>query len=324
MDEAKMHANLAAAMGVSEDELGFDAPEAEEPEAAEDAQDSDEGDVEDDFDSDQQDTEEETTSEDKGDEDDSEPSGGPQLPYDQRMAIKAALAGDGLPEALIESLSPDQLQAYWAKRQQRDAAFDGMKEDLRKYKSSATNKDDAKASGAPTNEPDNPLPAADLAALADEFGEDEAQKIALYVDARLKAATEEATAPLLEAIGDMIDAQQRSRLSGAVPGGLDGAGYERVRQRAIELGSSNLYSDLRGTARQDALFDAALRLEYPDAPAKQERHDRQQAKRRNGLPSRSGRSKRAPDKLSGEELTMARALAFAQGKTAEEVREMYG
>lgn len=330
MDESKTNENLAAAMGmdVSEIEASDVMPAQDALEELSGSTGSQEGaqdqehaleDIEDD-----EESSEETTSEDQEESEDSRVSDA--IPYDQRMAIKAALAGDGLPESLIEGLSPDQLQAYWAKRQQRDEAFDGMKSDLRRLKADRTSNDEPEEGGAPTKEPDNPLSEADLSALAEEFGHEEAQTIAGYVKATLEAQVQAATAPLLEAIGQMVDAQQRSRLSGAVPDGLSEGWYEQVRDRAIELGQAGTFSEKSGQARQDALFDAALRLEFPDlpSPAEMQREEARSRQRRNGTPSRAGKNNRQPEKLSAEDATHARAMAAVEGMSLEEIRKRYG
>ncbi len=321
MDEKQTNENLAAALGMDVDEIPVGEPVEEFiDDGAGDG--DDEGDA---LEYGDDDGAEELEAKDDQPEAETKAEGeGDTLPYAERTEIKAALAKDGLPEGLIESLSPADLRSYWAKRVQRDEAFSGMKADLKRLKSQdfEHEPDKAEKGGAPTTEPDNSsISAADLSALIEEFGEEEAKQIAGYVTSQVQSAT----APLLNALEQMIDTQQQSRLSGVVPDGLEDGWYEQVRGRAIELAQSGMYQEKTGKARQDALFDAALRLEFPDlpSPSEMQRDTRLARQKRNGSASRSGRLSRKAESMSKEDAMTARALAAIEGKSPEEIRRMY-
>jgi len=314
MNEEKTNENLAQALDTAVEDLGLAQEvieEEAEPIEVEEAQEVEEassgGDAE---------------GEEKQPETDDTDSGqGDSMPYAEATTIKAALAGDGLPQGLIEALSEDELRSYMSERSKRDAAFDRLRSKLNAF-DSTDETDDAKkaaAEGAP-KESDTPLPQVDLDALTAEFGDEEAKQIADYVKSEIQTATQ----PLLGALEQMIDHTQRSRLSGAVPDDLGENWYEKTRERAIELSFPGAFSDKAGQARQDALFDAALHLEFPDLPSQAEmkKETKRAKQRRNGTPSRSGRTSNRTTGLSKDEAMDARVQFAMEGKTPEEIRRL--
>lgn len=326
MNEQQMNESFAEAMDMSVEEvteaLGTPAPEleAETEPVVEDAP-TDEASETTEFEMGDEDApaEEEEHSE----EDDTTEEPGSPMDYAESTAIKAALAGDKLPQDLIEALSDDQLREYMDARSKRDEAFDRLRGKL-----NDTQTDDTDDEEAPATEPDNSPTKVDIKALAEEFGEEEAEKIAEFVKANVAEVDQRvqaATAPLMAALEQMIDSRQQTRLEGMVPDGLEDGWYEGVRESAITLGNAGKFSEMSGQARQDALFDAALRLEHPDLPSPSETklEERRAARKRNGNTSSTGRTSRKPQKLSVKDAMQARAEAAVDGKSVEEINRLF-
>lgn len=291
-------------------------PELEEDEGEDEPDESAEGDE---GEGGEEHTEEVTASED--DDDDEGP-----LPFEERTRLVAALARDGLPERHIKAMTTAELLEYGAKRRGNQEDVDAMKEDMLRYKAAAGASDDkGEVEDARPGVPDKPPATPDLSELSESFGEEEASLIAKYVEKQIAAGVEAQTTPLANMIAEMIQTDQRSRLSGAVPDGIEDGWFDKVEKRAIELGQAKTFPELKGKARTSALFDAALRVEYPDTPSAPEvtRKEKRTRQRKNGVPVSQTR-RQAPKKLKGEELVNARALMAASGKSAEEIQDELG
>lgn len=256
------------------------------------------------------------------------------------------LKRDGWKTRQLTRLAKDDVLALAAHRSKVqkdvDEAF-SERSKLRKESEEAAAKSLEEANAPKT--PDAPPAQPSLADLRDaarpfvdalENGEDPSQALSDFVGNAFAAHSESLTTRLAEAeqrssllgaaIEEILMESAKARLLERVPQLKDDETFDKVRKSAVELGSTEMFSDQTGMRRFASLLEAAAKLELPDGPSPEEleRQEKLERQKANGKPARATKAsaKKKPktdDEMIAEKIRMAEA-----GHTSEEIVRAFG
>ncbi len=253
-------------------------------------------------------------------------SGEPQPKVDQEALHGAysALYRDGMGQDVIDKMTEEEVMAYGAKAQKRQADVDAAFRERDRLRS--LSKEDSKPDES-TEEPATAQSTGDpstvLRDLETPLGELIGDEEATAVSALMKGAFERLVTPVLRQNAAMNDAlalrMMQQEMAGDFPQLSNQGEFKKVADSALELMSTQLHADLEGFDRLRALMETSVRLNTPDGA----RPEVAAKKRKGHMQGASGRKARTKS-LSEDELIEAKIQMAMQGKSSDEIRAAYG